>query len=292
MEAARLMHTARQMVDTSWWWLMRWLEKNATSLLVRVGGLKDDEACKLFCALRVTAVRFGLELTSQPKARRDAKEATDARAALRKCWVAMVEKLGPGYRTKRGAEMPDWVAVAHLPSHNVRRTLHRWSVEVPRAIMPNRQRTMCSFYTAPGTRVPTVPAPLPAQVTAPAPTALGRSHADEPGRTAGPSLMTRRSTQRRVPQARARRPQPRHNTGATTSPTYRRRGEWRPSRTHCVVSSPVMTPTGGALTQRRTSATRRRTTGPVVLSSITPTSLCSGKTQLSSTPLRVNECHW
>ena len=49
--------------------------------------------------------------------------------------------------------------------------------------MPNRQRTMHSFYTAPGARVPTVPAPLPAQVTAPAPTALGRSHADEPGRT-------------------------------------------------------------------------------------------------------------
>ena len=138
MEAARRMHTARHMVDTSRWWLMRW-PRNATSLLVRAGGLKDDEACKLLRALRVTAVRFGLELASQPKARRDAKEATDARAALRKRWVAMVGKLGPGYRTKRGAEMPDWVAVAHLPWYKVRRTLNRWSVEVPRAIMPNWQ---------------------------------------------------------------------------------------------------------------------------------------------------------
>ena len=101
---------ARQMVDTSRWWLMRW-PRNATSLLVRAGGLKDDEACKLFLALRVTAVRFGLELASQPKARRDAKEATDARAALRKRWVVMVGKLGLGYRPKRGAEMPDCVAV-------------------------------------------------------------------------------------------------------------------------------------------------------------------------------------
>ena len=100
----------------------------------------------------MTAVRFGLELSSQPKARRDAKEATDARTALRKRWVAMVEKLGPGYHTKRGAEMPDWVAVAHLPSYEVWRTLHRWSIEVPRAIMPNRQRTMHSFYTAAGAR--------------------------------------------------------------------------------------------------------------------------------------------
>ena len=31
-------------------------------------------------------------------------------------------------------EMPDWVAVAYLPSYKVRRTLHRWSIEVPRAI--------------------------------------------------------------------------------------------------------------------------------------------------------------
>ena len=82
---------------------------------MRAGSLKDDEASKLFRALRVTAVRFSLELASQSKARRGATEATDARTALRKRWVAVVEKLGPGYRTKRGAEMPDWVAVAHLP---------------------------------------------------------------------------------------------------------------------------------------------------------------------------------
>ena len=115
MEAARLMHTARQMVDTPRRWLMRW-PRNATSLLVRAGELGDDEACKLFRALRVTAVKFRLELASQPAARRDAKEASDARTALRKRWTGAVDQLGPGYRTARTAEMPDWVAVAHLPS--------------------------------------------------------------------------------------------------------------------------------------------------------------------------------
>ena len=134
---------------------------------MRAGGLKDDEACKLFRALRVTAVRFGLGLASQPKARRDVEEATSARTALRKRWIATVGKLGPGYRTKRGAEMPDWVAVAHLPSYKVRRTLRRWSVEVPRAIMPNRQRTMHSFYTAAGAWVLAVPASPPAQAAVP-----------------------------------------------------------------------------------------------------------------------------
>ena len=38
VEAAGLIHTARQMVDTSRWWIMRW-PRNATALLVRAGSL-------------------------------------------------------------------------------------------------------------------------------------------------------------------------------------------------------------------------------------------------------------
>ena len=169
---------------------MRW-PRNATALLVRAGSFKDDEASKLFRALRVTAVRFGLELAALPKARRDAKEATDARAALRKRWVATVEKLGPGYRTKRGSKMPDWVAVAHLPSYKIRRTLHRCSIEVPRAIMPNRQRTMHSFYTATGAWLPADPAPSPAQATGLARPAPRPSRAGEPRRTESGSATQR-----------------------------------------------------------------------------------------------------
>ena len=41
-------------------------------------------------------MKFGLVLASQSTARRDAKEASDARTALRKRWVGVVEKLGPG----------------------------------------------------------------------------------------------------------------------------------------------------------------------------------------------------
>ena len=176
MEAARLLYTARQMVDTSRWWLMRW-PRNATSLLVRAGGLNDDEACKLFRALRVTAVKFGLELASQSTARRDAKEASDARTALRKRCVGVVEQLGPRYRTARGAEMLDWVAVAHLPSYKVRRILNKWSVEVPRALMPNRQRTLHSFLSAAGARGSAAPAPspTPAEASAAAVPAPGAS---------------------------------------------------------------------------------------------------------------------
>ena len=75
-----------------------------------------------------------------------------------------VDQLGPGYRTARGAEMPDWVAVAHLPSHKVRRLLGKWSVEILKALMPNRQRALHSFFSAAGAPVaaaaarPTTPA--------------------------------------------------------------------------------------------------------------------------------------
>ena len=186
--------------------------------------------------------------------------------------------------------MTDWVAVAHLPSCKVRRTLHRWSIEVPRAIMPNRQRTMCSFYTPPGARVPTVPAPMPTQVTTPAPTAPRPSRADELGRT-----ITDDTEQHLAVSAASQSAATEtlwHKTVAKVLLTCRRHGEWRLSRTHCVESSPATTPTEGAPTRRRTSAPRRRTTGPVVSSSISPTSLRSGKTPLSSTPPRVNERHW
>ena len=189
MEAARLLHTARQMVDTSRWWLMRW-PRNATALLVRAGSLDDDEASKLFRALRVSAIRFGLELASLPKARRDAEDAANARTALSKRWVATVGKLGPGYRTKRGAEMPDWVAVAHLPSYKVRRILQRWSVEVPRAIMPNRQRTMHSFYTTAGARLGGGSESQPARPTAPASRTAETEDTGHHGTEPGPQRST------------------------------------------------------------------------------------------------------
>ena len=63
---------------------------------------------------------------------------------------------------------------------------------------------------------------------------------------ARPLPGTRRSAQRRMPEAGARRPQPHRKISATTLPMYRRRGVKRPSKTHCEVSLPITTPTGGA----------------------------------------------
>ena len=155
--------------------------------------------------------------------------------------------------------------------------------------MPNRQRTMHSFYTAPGARVQTVPAPMPAQATAPEPTAPGPSRADELGRT-----ITDDTEQHAAASAA--------NQSAATA---------TPAQDRCHNLAGVPTPWGvaplrnalrGVITchdsdGRCSYAASHKChsaaiTGLVVLSSITPTSLCSGKTPLSSTPPRVDEHHW
>ena len=109
--------------------------------------------------------------------------------------------------------MPDWVAVAHLPSYKVRRTFQRWSVDVPRAIMPNRQRTMRSFYTATGERLPVSSAPLPLQANEPARPAEERSYGDWLWQTAIEAAAQRR----RVADAR-------NGGAAATLPRERRHG--------------------------------------------------------------------
>ena len=129
--------------------------------------------------------------------------------------------------------MPEWVAVAHLPSCKIRSILHKWSVEVPRAIMPNRQRTPRSFFTAAGARAPSAPAPLPAPAAASEATAPDQNSADGSEQT--DVLRFRCSMRARVPQAGMRRQRLRHVAVVATSAKCRCRGERNRSRTHCAV---------------------------------------------------------
>ena len=253
--------------------------RNTTSLLVRAAALE----------LRVIAVKFGLELASQPKARRDAKEASDARTALRKRWVAMVEKLGLGYRTKRGAEMLDWVAVAHLPSlrSGVSCTDGQWRHQ-------GRSCRIGSEQCAASTRRPARGYRLRRHHFRRKRQPLQRRRQTRATRmnSSGIALMLRRSMQLRVPRVGVRRLQLWPVTAATTLTTYQSPWGATPQQELCEVPSRVTTLAGGAPTRRRTSATRRRTTGRVALLSITPTSLCSGKAPSNSTLPRANGCRW
>ena len=160
------------------------------------------------------------EIAIKPAARHDAKEASNARTALRKRWVGVVKRLGPGYRTARGEEMPDWVAVAHLPSYKIRRLMHKCSVEVPKTLMPNRQRTLRSFLSTVSERGLAAPAQLetPAAVsadTAPAP----RADTGEPGGDAEVPEQSRDASAARRSEATATPPHARsHDIDAMPMP--------------------------------------------------------------------------
>ena len=171
--------------------------------------------------------------------------------------------------------MPDWVAVAHLPPYKVQRILYRWSVEAPRAIMPNRQRTIYSFHTAAGARVPSAPAPLPAQAAAPSATAPNAGHAIEPEQNgadattqhAGASAPSRSTATATL--ARDRR----HNIDDVPAP-------WGVTPQQDALRGAIMCHDSDGRCPYSAShkCHSAATTGYVALLSITPTSLCSGKT--------------
>jgi len=48
--------------------------------------------------------------------------------------------------------MPDWVAVAGLPSQKVRRPLSNWEAEISRSLLPDGQRTLHSYFGRKGAR--------------------------------------------------------------------------------------------------------------------------------------------
>ena len=57
LAAVKLLQVARQSVDTSRWWTMRW-PQNAVSLVGRAGGLSPGKTYKLMRALRKHALNY------------------------------------------------------------------------------------------------------------------------------------------------------------------------------------------------------------------------------------------
>ena len=101
-------------------------------MLVRAGSLKDDEASKPFRALRVTAVRFGLELAALPKVRHDAKEARlreHSITYLAKLWQLTVDRAGErGNVAVRQRLQVDWAGT--------KRRLGTYGRNAKRQLMP------------------------------------------------------------------------------------------------------------------------------------------------------------
>ena len=108
LASVKLLHVARQSVDTSRWWTMRW-PQNAVSLVGRAGELSPGDTYKLMRALRKHALNYLDQLWMLASDRRHAKDATTQMAELKADW--RVQKRLGKYRDKAGSLMPGWVVV-------------------------------------------------------------------------------------------------------------------------------------------------------------------------------------
>ena len=82
----RLLHSARQTIDTSRWWALRW-SNNAISLLGTACGLNTEGTCKLFREMRKVMLQHVRELWAVVMDRRDAADNEVKRAALKDEWL-------------------------------------------------------------------------------------------------------------------------------------------------------------------------------------------------------------
>ena len=116
--AARLLHNARQMVDTSRWWTLRW-PNNAISHLGRAYGLETEGLCKMCRELRKATVLHVRELWLTVMDRRHAADNASARNKLKESWLQLQRQLGRT-RNRRGKLTPNWVTVKRKPLYTIR----------------------------------------------------------------------------------------------------------------------------------------------------------------------------
>ena len=82
----RLLHSARQMVDTSRWWTLRW-PNNAISLLGTACGLNAEGTYKFLRVMRKVVLQHVRELWAVVMNRRHAADNEAKRAALKDEWL-------------------------------------------------------------------------------------------------------------------------------------------------------------------------------------------------------------
>ena len=105
----RLLHSARQSVDTSRWWTLRW-PNNAISLLGTACGLNTEGTYKLFREMRKVMLQHVRELWAVVMDRRHATGNEAKRAALKGEWLKL-SRILTNMRSRRGKLMPGWATV-------------------------------------------------------------------------------------------------------------------------------------------------------------------------------------
>ena len=109
----RLLHSARQTVDTSRWWTLRW-PNNAISLLGMACSLNTEGHYKLFREMRKAMLQHVRKLWAVVMDRRHAADNEAKRAALEDEWLELSRILA-NMRNRRGKLMPGWATVRLKP---------------------------------------------------------------------------------------------------------------------------------------------------------------------------------
>ena len=147
----RLLHSARQMVDTSRWWTLRW-PNSAISLLGTACGLSTEGTFKLLRVLRKVMIQHVRELWAVVMDRRHAADNEAKRAALKDEWLKLSRILA-NMRNRRGKLMPGWVTVQLKPIYTIKSQLGQWRKLRRLQVATGGQRGIMSYFShAPHTR--------------------------------------------------------------------------------------------------------------------------------------------
>ena len=109
----RLLHSARQTVDTSRWWTLRW-PNNTISLLGTACGLSTEGTYKLFREMRKVMLQHVRAPWAVVMDGRHAADNEAKRAALKDEWLKL-SRILTNMRNRRGKLMPGWVTVRLKP---------------------------------------------------------------------------------------------------------------------------------------------------------------------------------
>ena len=200
----RRLHSARQMVDTSRWWTLRW-PNSAISLLGTACGLSTEGTFKLLRRLRKVTVHHVRELWAVVMDRRHAADNVAKRAALQEEWLKLYRVLA-NMRNRIGKLMPGWITLQQKPIHTIKSQLVQWRKLRRMQVATGGQRGITSYFPRAPARV-TRSAKTPNGGSAAAATAATSPAATAAGQTSTAttvSLLQRQAPEHTTEQQRKR----------------------------------------------------------------------------------------
>ena len=219
----RLLHSARQMVDTSRWWALRW-PNSAISLLGTACDLSAEGTFQLLRVLLKVMIPHVRELWAVVMDRRHAADNEAKRAVLKDDWLKLSRILA-NMRNRRGKLMPGWVTVQLKPIYTIKSQLGQCRKLRRMQVATGGQRGIMSHFS----HVPHTCVVRGAQTTDDGPAAAATA-APSPAATAARLAATAATASqlRRLASERTIKQQGKHADSTTTTTLTARRASPRP----------------------------------------------------------------